>query len=89
MQHIKYNPVTMQYEVIDRDIDAEKLQHIQDIARIKESLGEKPFTTREFDKLFKMTSHELDRIVNDQSAVLNRYYHDQRTRKQRGEDDCD
>ncbi len=86
MQHIKYNPVMLRYEVIARDIDAEKLQHVQDIARIKESLGEKQFTTREFDKLFKMTSHALDTIVTDQSAVLNRYYHDQRAKK-RNEND--
>lgn len=78
---IRYNPQVLAYEVGFKDFPVVDLRSyrmdlIAEINTIQLALCGEPLSDKEFDRHMRSTTHHLEMIINDQSAVLNRKRYD-------------
>lgn len=78
---ITYNPQTLQYEVGFRDFPVADLGSyrtmlIDEINKIGLAICGRALEAEDFDRLSRSTTHHLEMLINDQSAVLNRKRYD-------------
>ncbi len=83
MKQLIYNACALQYEVLGvktkplSDLDKERVCLIEDINKIQVALGKGPLTPDQFEEFMKSRTLDLELIVHDQSALLNRAKYEQ------------
>lgn len=67
----KYNPASLSYEV-GPSLKDYKLANISTLNNIQVALGKGPLTPEQFESFFKRELYELDQMVFDNSALIER-----------------